>query len=44
VTGFRPVDCGRLANARVLDGMVPLMIELDARSGSDAHSAWKLLP
>lgn len=43
--GFRPVDCGALKNARVLDGMVPLMIELDRRHGIGAASvSWKLLP
>lgn len=42
--GFRPVDCGALRNARVLDGMVPLMIELDRRYGEGAHClSWKLL-
>ena len=43
-TGLRPVDCGQLANARVLDAMVPLMLELDARYHRDFKSAWKLLP
>ena len=41
--GFRPVDCGALRNARVLDGMVPLIIELDARSGGGHKSSWKFL-
>ena len=42
--GFMPVDCGPLKNARVLDAMVPLMIELDQRyGGGNALSAWKLL-
>ncbi len=42
-TGFRPVDCGRLENARTLDLMVPLMIELDQRYSTDALSSWKFL-
>jgi len=43
--GFRPIDCGAMKNARVLDGMVPLMIELDRRHGTGAASvSWKLLP
>ncbi|UCC50891.1 MAG: NAD(P)-binding domain-containing protein [Anaerolineaceae bacterium] len=42
--GFNPVDCGPLRNARILDGMVPLLLELDRRYGSDAHRlSWKLL-
>ena len=42
--GFHPVDCGSLRNARVLDGMVPLIIELDRRYGGEAHRlSWKLL-
>ena len=40
-TGFRPVDCGGLENARTLDLMVPLMLELDNRYGADATSSWK---
>ena len=40
-TGFCAVDCGRLENARTLDLMVPLMIELDQRYGGDASSSWK---
>lgn len=43
-TGFRPVDCGKLAAARVLDGMVPLLIEMDTRFGHDHRSAWKFHP
>ena len=42
-TGFHAVDCGRLENARTLDLMVPLMIELDQRYGGDALSSWKYL-
>jgi NADPH-dependent F420 reductase len=41
--GFRPIDCGALRNARVLDSMVPLMIELDRRYGGEARSSWKYL-
>lgn len=43
-TGFRPVDCGSLSNARVLDAMVPLLLEVDRRYGNDHRSAWKFLP
>ena len=42
-TGFRAVDCGGLENARTLDLMVPLMIELDGRYGLNALSSWKFL-
>ncbi len=42
-TGFRPIDCGRLENARTLDLMVPLMIELDQRYSTGALSSWKFL-
>ena len=42
-TGFRAVDCGRLSNARTLDLMVPLMLELDGRYGGDALSSWKFV-
>ncbi len=42
--GFRPVDCGGLRNARILDGMAPLMVELDRRYGNGEHRrSWKLL-
>ena len=42
--GFRPVDCGPLRNARILDGMVPLIVELDRRYGEGSHRlSWKLL-
>jgi hypothetical protein len=42
--GFRPVDCGALHNARILDGMVPLIVELDSRYGDGEHRlSWKLL-
>lgn len=42
--GFRPIDCGVLRNARILDGMVPLIIELDRRYGQgEGRVSWKLL-
>jgi predicted dinucleotide-binding enzyme len=41
--GFRPVDCGPLKNARVLDNMVPLLLELDRRYGGQHKSAWKFV-
>lgn len=41
--GFHPVDCGSLRNARVLDWMVPLMLELDERHGDAALTSWKFL-
>ena len=41
--GFRPIDCGSLHNARILDGMVPLMIELDRRyANGSTRASWKL--
>ena len=42
-TGFRAIDCGGFENARTLDVMVPLMIELDNRYQADASSSWKFL-
>jgi predicted dinucleotide-binding enzyme len=42
--GFQPIDCGPLRNARILDGMVPLLLELDQRyAGSTHRLSWKLL-
>ncbi len=42
--GFEPVDCGPLSNARILDGMVTLMIELDRRyTDGGFHASWKLM-
>ena len=42
--GFQPIDCGPLRNARILDGMVPLLLELDERYAAGAHRlSWKLL-
>ncbi|HEY8741577.1 MAG TPA: NAD(P)-binding domain-containing protein [Chloroflexota bacterium] len=42
--GFKPVDCGSLHNARILDGMVPLILELDRLyAGGEMRSSWKLL-
>jgi NADPH-dependent F420 reductase len=42
-TGFRPIDCGGFENARTLDLMVPLMLELDSRYHADSGSSWKFL-
>jgi hypothetical protein len=42
--GFQPIDCGPLRKARILDGMVPLLLELDQRYAAGAHRlSWKLL-
>jgi predicted dinucleotide-binding enzyme len=42
--GFCPVDCGPLRNARVLDAMAQLIVELDMRYARGARKAsWKLL-
>lgn len=41
--GFRPIDCGPLKAARVLDLMVPLMIDLDSKLGGKGSCSWKLL-
>jgi hypothetical protein len=42
--GFQPVDCGSLRNARILDGMVPLIVELDRTYGrGNRRLSWKLL-
>jgi len=41
--GFRPVDCGPLKAARILDLMVPLMIDLDRYLGGKGSCSWKLL-
>lgn len=42
--GFEPVDCGPLHNARLLDGLVPLIIELDRRyANGEFRASWKLL-
>jgi predicted dinucleotide-binding enzyme len=41
--GFKPVDCGSLAEAVVLDHMVPLMIRLDATEhASSRKSSWRI--
>ena len=43
--GFKPVDCGTLAQAVVLDHMVPLMIRLDATELDSQHlSSWRITP
>ena len=42
--GFEPVDCGPLSNARILDGMVTLMIALDRRyTDGGFRASWKLM-
>ena len=41
--GFRPVDCGPLNNADILDLLVPLIIEVDRRYEKGRSSSWKLL-
>ena len=42
--GFEPVDCGPLSNARILDGMVTLMIELDRRyTNGGFRASWKIM-
>lgn len=42
--GFRPLDCGPLKSARVLDGMVTLMLQLDARyANGTQRSGWTFL-
>jgi predicted dinucleotide-binding enzyme len=43
--GFKPVDCGTLAQAVALDHMVPLMIRLDATElGAQHLSSFRLTP
>ncbi len=42
--GFQPVDCGPLKNARILDGLVTLLVEMDrVLAGGNARSSWKFL-
>lgn len=42
--GLRPVDCGPLKHARVLEGMALLLRELDRRYGAGQHqSGWKFV-
>lgn len=42
--GFRTIDCGNIEACRVLDLMVPLMIQLDQQYEGGQHTAsWKLL-
>lgn len=46
-TGFRPVDCGPLATARVVEGMVRLMGPIARRlppASGPRLPAWKFLP
>ena len=41
--GFKPINCGGLAEAVVLDHMVPLMIRLDASEhASSRKSSWRI--
>jgi hypothetical protein len=41
--GFKPVDCGTLAQAVALDHMVPLMIRLDTtQHASTRKSSWRI--
>lgn len=43
--GFKPIDCGSLAEAVALDHMVPLMIRLDTTEHSAQHlSSWRITP
>ncbi|MBC8453379.1 MAG: NAD(P)-binding domain-containing protein [Chloroflexi bacterium] len=43
--GFKPVDCGTLAQAVVLDHMVPLMIRLDTTELDAQHlSSFRITP
>jgi predicted dinucleotide-binding enzyme len=43
--GFRPVDCGTLAQSVALDHMAPLMIRLDANEHGDRQlSSWRIVP
>lgn len=43
--GFKPINCGSLAEAVVLDHMVPLMIRLDRTEHSASHlSSWRITP
>lgn len=42
--GFRPIDCGALKNARALDAMMVLIVELDQRyTGGSRRSMWKFV-
>ena len=42
--GFQAVDCGVLRNGRIIDGMVPLLIELHQRYAESGHwTSLKLL-
>jgi predicted dinucleotide-binding enzyme len=42
--GFRAIDCGALKNARALDAMAPLLVELDRRyTGGSRRSMWKFV-
>ncbi len=41
--GFAPVDCGPLKNARILEGLTRLIIDLDGRYGGSQRSFWKFV-
>lgn len=36
IPGLRPVDCGRLETARLVEGLTPLLISVNARNGTHA--------
>ncbi|MCH7594314.1 MAG: NAD(P)-binding domain-containing protein [Chloroflexi bacterium] len=41
--GFRPVDCGGMENTACLDLLVPMMIELNGRTGGERVISWNVL-
>lgn len=41
--GIRPIDCGDLSNALILDLLVPLIIDVDRLYKPGRLSSWKLL-
>lgn len=43
-TGLRPIDAGSLSNARVLERMALLMVELQGRYGLNFEAGLKVLP
>ena len=42
--GLRPIDAGRLDNARLLERLTAFQIELSQRYGLDFRLTFKLLP
>jgi len=36
IAGLRPVDCGRLENARLIEGLTPLLISINIRNKTHA--------